>query len=128
MTVYDSYVNMLRDTTEAMSAAIAGVDYLEVLPYDFAFRVPNDFSRRIARNVQNILKEEARFDKVVDPAAGSYYVEMLTEKIAGGGTRTTLPAATPSSAATSIPTSSRRPVTRLLPRLSPVIFQPAWGR
>ena len=83
MTVYDSYVNMLRDTTEAMSAAIAGVDYLEVLPYDFAFRVPNDFSRRIARNVQNILKEEARFDKVVDPAAGSYYVEMLTEKIAG---------------------------------------------
>ena len=55
MTVYDSYVNMLRDTTEAMSAAIAGVDYLEVLPYDFAFRVPNDFSRRIARNVQNIL-------------------------------------------------------------------------
>lgn len=83
LTVYDSYVNMLRGTTEAMSAAIAGVDYLEVLPYDFAFRVPTDFSRRIARNVQNILKEESRFDKVVDPAAGSYYVEMLTDKIAG---------------------------------------------
>ncbi|HIZ86019.1 MAG TPA: methylmalonyl-CoA mutase small subunit, partial [Candidatus Coprenecus stercoravium] len=82
LTVYDSYVNMLRGTTEAMSAAIAGVDYLEVLPYDFAFRVPNEFSSRIARNVQNILKEEARFDKVVDPAAGSYYVEMITDKMA----------------------------------------------
>ena len=82
LTVYDSYVNMLRGTTEAMSAAIAGVDYLEVLPYDFAFKVPGEFSSRIARNVQNILKEEARFDKVVDPAAGSYYVEMLTDKIA----------------------------------------------
>ncbi len=81
-TVYDSYVNMLRGTTEAMSAALAGVDYLEVVPFDFAYRVPNDFSRRIARNVQSILKAESRFDQVVDPAAGSYYIETLTEKIA----------------------------------------------
>lgn len=81
-TVYDSYVNMLRGTTEAMSAAIAGVDFLEVVPFDFAYRVPNDFSNRIARNVQNLLKEEARFDKVTDPAAGSYYVETITSKIA----------------------------------------------
>ncbi len=81
-TVYDSYVNMLRGTTEAMSAALAGVDFLEVLPFDFAYRVPNDFSRRIARNVQSILKKESRFDQVVDPAAGSYYIETLTEKIA----------------------------------------------
>lgn len=81
-TVYDAYVNMLRGTTETMSAALAGVDYIEVLPYDYAFEVPNEFSKRIAVNVQNILKEEARFDKVVDPAAGSYYVENLTEKIA----------------------------------------------
>ncbi|HIT49337.1 MAG TPA: methylmalonyl-CoA mutase small subunit [Candidatus Coprenecus stercoripullorum] len=81
-TVYDSYVNMLRGTTEAMSAAIAGVDYMEVTPFDASFRVPNDFSNRIARNVQNILKEEARFNKVTDPGAGSYYIEMLTEKIA----------------------------------------------
>ncbi len=81
-TVYDAYVNMLRGTTEAMSAAISGVDFLEVLPFDFAFRVPSDFSNRISRNVQNILKEEAHFNKVVDPAAGSYYVENLTNSLA----------------------------------------------
>ncbi|MDD2594384.1 MAG: methylmalonyl-CoA mutase family protein [Bacteroidales bacterium] len=81
-TVYDAYVNMLRATTEAMSAAIAGVNYLEVVPYDFAFRVPTDFSNRIARNVQNILKEESHFNKVVDPAAGSYYIENLTNSLA----------------------------------------------
>ena len=81
-TVYDAYVNMLRATTEAMSAAIGGVDVLEVVPFDFAFRVPTDFSNRIARNVQNILKEEAHFNKVVDPGAGSYYIENLTNSLA----------------------------------------------
>jgi len=81
-TVYDAYVNMLRATTEAMSAAIAGVDYLDVTPFDFAFEAPTDFSSRIARNVQNILKEESHFNKVVDPAAGSYYVENLTNSLA----------------------------------------------
>jgi methylmalonyl-CoA mutase len=65
-----------------MSAAIAGVDSLEVLPFDKAFEKPTDFSNRIARNVQIILKEESHFDKVVDPAAGSYYVENLTKLIA----------------------------------------------
>ena len=81
-TVYDPYVNMLRGTTEAMSAAIAGVDSLEVLPFNKAFEKPAEFSNRIARNVQIILKEESYFDKVVDPAAGSYYVEELTQLIA----------------------------------------------
>ena len=80
-TVYDSYVNMLRNTTEAMSAAIAGVDSLEVLPFDAAFRAPAEFSNRISRNVQSLLKEEALFDKIVDPAAGSYFVENLTASI-----------------------------------------------
>ncbi|MBQ7222262.1 MAG: methylmalonyl-CoA mutase small subunit [Bacteroidales bacterium] len=80
-TVYDAYVNMLRGTTETMSAAIAGVDSIEVLPFDHAFRKPSEFSNRIARNVQSILKEEAHFDKIVDPAAGSYYVENLTQSI-----------------------------------------------
>lgn len=80
-TVYDPYVNMLRDTTEAMSAAIAGVDSMEVLPFDYAFRAPGEFSNRIARNVQSILKEEAHFDKIVDPAAGSYFIENLTASI-----------------------------------------------
>ena len=81
-TVYDAYVNMLRGTTEAMSAALAGVDSIVVLPFDHAFRAPNEFSNRIARNTQSILKEEAHFDKVEDPGAGSYYIETLTSSIA----------------------------------------------
>lgn len=82
MTLYDPYVNMLRGTTQAMSASLAGVESLEILPFDHPFRKESDFSNRIARNSQIILKEEAHFDKVVDPAAGSYYVESLTEAIA----------------------------------------------
>lgn len=82
MTVYDTYVNMLRGTTEAMSGALAGVDSLEVLPFDYTFREPAEFSNRIARNTQIILKEESHFDKVTDPAAGSYYIENLTASIA----------------------------------------------
>jgi methylmalonyl-CoA mutase len=81
-TIYDSYVNMLRTTTEAMSAAIAGVDSMTVEPFDVTFEQPTDFSERIARNQQIILKEEAGFEKIVDPAAGSYYIETLTASIA----------------------------------------------
>ncbi|MFA5713434.1 MAG: methylmalonyl-CoA mutase family protein [Bacteroidales bacterium] len=81
MTIWDPFVNMLRGTTEAMSAALAGVNSLEVLPYDTPFREPSEFSNRIARNTQIILKEEAHFDKVTDPAAGSYYIENLTSSI-----------------------------------------------
>lgn len=82
MTVYDPYVNMLRGTTEAMSAAIGGVHSLEVLPFDTAFEAPTEFSSRIARNVQLLLKHESHFDNVVDPSGGSYYIENLTENIA----------------------------------------------
>lgn len=82
MTAYDSYVNMLRSTTEAMSAALAGVDSLEVLPFDYSFREPGEFSNRVARNVQSILKDESYFDKVVDPSAGAYYIESLTSSVA----------------------------------------------
>jgi len=81
-TIYDPYVNLLRGTTESMSAAIAGVDSLEVLPFNKSFEETTEFSDRIARNIQIILKEESYFDKVVDPAAGSYYVEELTKVIA----------------------------------------------
>ncbi len=79
---YDPYVNLLRGTTEAMSAAIAGVDSLTVLPFDAPFRKSAEISERTARNTQIILKEECHFDKVVDPSAGSYYIEMLTASIA----------------------------------------------
>ncbi len=80
-TAYDPYVNMLRGTTEAMSASIAGVHSLEVTPFN-GIRNPNEFSKRIARNVELLLKNESHFDQVVDPAGGSYYVENLTQSIA----------------------------------------------
>ena len=81
-TVYDPYVNMLRGTTEAMSAALGGTDSLSVTPYDVPFEKPTDFAQRMSRNTQIILKEEAYFDKVVDPAGGAYYIENLTHSIA----------------------------------------------
>ena len=82
MTLYDPYVNMLRTTTEAMSGAIAGVDSLWVRPFDEAYRCPDAFSERIARNQQIILKDEAYMSKIIDPSAGSYYIESLTASIA----------------------------------------------
>jgi methylmalonyl-CoA mutase len=81
-TIYDPYVNLLRTQTEAMSAILGGTDSLTVEPFDTVFRHPDEFSERIARNQQLILKEEAYFDKVADPAAGSYYIENLTSLIA----------------------------------------------
>ena len=81
-TVYDPYVNMLRGTTEAMSATLAGVHSLEVMPFDYSFEQPTEFSKRIARNVELLLKHESHFDQVVDPAGGSYYIETLTKNIA----------------------------------------------
>lgn len=81
-TFYDSYVNMLRTQTETMSAALAGVDSIVVTPFDSVYASPSEFSERIARNQQLILKEESHFDKVVDPAGGSYFVETLTHSLA----------------------------------------------
>ncbi len=82
MTLYDPYVNMLRSTTESMSAILGGSDSISVLPFDAPFRETGEFSNRIARNTQIVLREEAAFQKVADPAAGSYYIEELTEQIA----------------------------------------------
>ena len=82
--VYDPYVNMLRSTTEAMSACIAGADSISVLPFDNAYKEADDFGYRIARNQQLLLKEESYLDKIADPAAGSYYIENLTDQIAKG--------------------------------------------
>ena len=81
-TVFDSYVNLLRSQTEAMSAALANVDSMVVTPFDKPYERPDDFSERLARNQQLLLKEEAHFDKIVDVAGGSYYVETLTDAIA----------------------------------------------
>jgi methylmalonyl-CoA mutase len=81
-TVYDSYVNMLRTQTEAMSAILGGVDSFTVKPFNAAYQQNDEFGDRVARNQQILLKEEAHFDKVVDPGAGSYYIENLTDSIA----------------------------------------------
>ncbi len=85
MTLYDSYVNLLRTQTEAMSAALACVDSIVVTPFDAPYKKSDDFSERIARNQHILLKEESHLDKVVDPAGGSYYVEMLTKNLAEQG-------------------------------------------
>ena len=82
MTIFDANVNMLRSQTESMSAALAGVDSIVVTPYDVPYKDADDFSERIARNQQLLLKEESHLDKVVDPSAGSYYIENLTASIA----------------------------------------------
>ncbi len=81
-TLYDAHVNLLRSQTESMSAALAGVDSITVTPFDAPFKTPDEFSERIARNQQFLLKEESHLDKVIDPAGGSYYVETLTVAIA----------------------------------------------
>jgi len=80
-TIYDAHVNMLRTTTESLSAIIGGVESFTVLPYNANFEWPNEFAERIARNQQLLIKEESFMDKVVDPAAGSYYIESLTAEI-----------------------------------------------
>ncbi|BDG46598.1 methylmalonyl-CoA mutase family protein [Parageobacillus sp. KH3-4] len=81
-TIYDPYVNMLRATAEAFAATVGGADSLHVSPFDEAIGPADEFSRRIARNTQLILLEEAHIANVIDPAGGSYYVEMLTAKVA----------------------------------------------
>ncbi len=81
-TYFDPYVNMLRTTTEAFSAIVGGADSIHTNPYDESFNPSDNFSRRIARNTQIILKEESHLDQVIDPAGGSYFVEKLTDDIA----------------------------------------------
>lgn len=76
------HTNMLRATTESMAAVIGGCDALSVRAYDETFQESDEFSRRISRNISTILKEESYFDKVLDPSAGSYFIENLTFEIA----------------------------------------------
>ncbi|MEZ4936799.1 MAG: methylmalonyl-CoA mutase family protein [Crocinitomicaceae bacterium] len=78
----DPYNNLLRQTTEAMSAAIGGVDSMEVVPYQGKSADEKELFQRMAKNIQLILKEESLINQVIDPAGGSYYIELLTEEIA----------------------------------------------
>ena len=81
-TIYDYNVNMLRTTTECMSAILGGSDVICNLPYDALFHKPNEFGERIARNQLLVLKHESYFDKVNNPADGTYYIESLTKQLA----------------------------------------------
>jgi len=82
VTAVDPYVNMLRTTTQALAGAVAGCDSMHVGFFDEAVRVPDEFSRRIARNTQSILQSEAHIREVIDPAGGSWYIESLTDEVA----------------------------------------------
>jgi methylmalonyl-CoA mutase len=79
---YDPYVNILRSTTGAFSAILGGVDSLHSGSFDESFSVPDEFSRRMARNIQLILLNESHVNQPVDPAGGSYYIETLTSQTA----------------------------------------------
>ena len=81
-TLYDPYVNVLRGTTEAMSAAIGGADSFTVVPFDDRCEAPTAAARRLARNTQILLKKESQLDRVADAGAGSYLIETLTDAIA----------------------------------------------
>ena len=81
-TIYDYNVNMLRTTTECMSAILGGADAVANLPYDALYHKDNEFGDRIARNQLLILKHESFFDKVKNAADGAYYIESLTEQLA----------------------------------------------
>jgi methylmalonyl-CoA mutase len=87
-TVYDPHVNILRGTTEAMSAALGGADSISVAPFDECYKAPDEASRRLARNTQILLKQEALLSRVADPGGGSYCLEVITDFIAREGWKT----------------------------------------
>ena len=78
----DVHVNMLRLTTEALAAAIGGVDSIQLSPFDQPLGSSNDFARRLARNLQLILQEELQLIQLIDPAGGAWHVEKLTDQLA----------------------------------------------
>jgi methylmalonyl-CoA mutase len=83
LTANDPYNNIIRTTIEAMAAVLGGTQSLHTNSFDEALALPTEFSARIARNTQLVLKEETGITRTVDPLAGSYYVESLTSGLAG---------------------------------------------
>ncbi|NBB77103.1 MAG: hypothetical protein GVY02_06965 [Bacteroidetes bacterium] len=81
-TITDTYNNLLRTNTEAMSAVIGGADQVLIHPYNKLIKKDDPFALRLARNMHRILREESHFEKVDDPSAGSYYLEQLTDTVA----------------------------------------------
>ena len=81
-TIFDYNTNLLRTTTEYMSAILGGANTICCLPYDSVYHKDNTFSQRIARNQLLILKHESYFDKVDNPTDGAYYIESITQQLA----------------------------------------------
>ncbi|MVN77696.1 hypothetical protein GO988_15290 [Hymenobacter sp. HMF4947] len=81
-TTLDPHTNLLRHTTEAMSAVLGGADSIQVAAFDCLYQAANEFSARLARNLPLMLSQEAHLDWVADPAAGSYFIETLTDELA----------------------------------------------
>lgn len=80
-TIYDPHTNILRTALEAMASVIGGTDSLTVEPFDAHYREPDGFSRRVARNIQLLTRNESHLDAVTDPGGGSYHIERLTQSI-----------------------------------------------
>ncbi len=81
LTEQDPYNNVIRTTIEALGATLGGTQSLHTNAFDEALGLPTDFSARIARNTQIIIQEESEIRRTVDPLAGSYYLESLTDRI-----------------------------------------------
>jgi methylmalonyl-CoA mutase len=81
----DPWVNLLRDTACVFAASVGGAQIVTSFPLDLAIGRPNDFTRRIARNTQLILQEEAHLHRVIDPAGGSWFIESMTDELATRG-------------------------------------------
>jgi len=81
-TVFDPHNNILRITTEAFAGVLGGCDSIHVGPFDEIYKQPDEFSRRVARNIQLILRDECHTDRIIDPAGGSWYLESLTRQLA----------------------------------------------
>jgi methylmalonyl-CoA mutase len=81
-TVYDPYVNVLRTTVEAFAGVLGGCDSLQVGRFDEVLRPPGEFSQRLARNQQLVLRDECHLTEVIDPAGGSWFIETLTDELA----------------------------------------------
>jgi methylmalonyl-CoA mutase len=77
----DPYTNLLRLSTEALAAILGGCDTLQLAPFDTAGSVNSELSERITRNIQLLLREESSLDRVIDPAAGAFYIETMTSTL-----------------------------------------------
>ena len=80
-TMYDTHVNLLRATSQSMSAALGGANILNVNNFNQAIKRKDAHAERLGRNISLILKDESYFNKVSDPSAGSYYIEYLTDEL-----------------------------------------------